>query len=286
MIQIIVMSIVLVALIIGSVTDIKKREVPDWISYGLIFLGIGLRGIFSLTTKNFSYLIEGFTGLLVFVALAFLMYYLGQWGGGDSKILMGMGAIIGLELSFESFMVSFIINLVFIGGLYSLILASLLALKHRKKLVKQINNLFSKKEIKIIRIFVISVTLVSIILFLILKNFYSRFIIGSLGVMILITFYLWVFIKSIETTVMLKSIKPTKLVEGDWIAKKIKIDGKDIAGPKDLGVTKQQIKLLVNYYKKNKIKTVIIKEGLPFLPAFLISYVCAIIWGNLLILLV
>ena len=39
--------IAFVALIAGSYTDIKKREVPDWISLGLIFVGLGARLIYS-----------------------------------------------------------------------------------------------------------------------------------------------------------------------------------------------------------------------------------------------
>ena len=114
-------------------------------------------------------------------------------------------------------------------------------------------------------------------------KFYTKLMVGSFGVLIIVSFYLWIFVKAIEKTSMLKFIKPTELVEGDWIAKDIIINKKKIAGPKDLGVSKKQIEKLVSLYKIKKIKKVLIKEGLPFLPSFLISYIVTLIWGNLIV---
>ncbi|GIU69536.1 MAG: hypothetical protein KatS3mg002_0772 [Candidatus Woesearchaeota archaeon] len=48
---------------------------------------------------------------------------------------------------------------------------------------------------------------------------------------------------------------------------------KYITGPKDLGISKEQIELL----KKSKIKKVLVKEGIPFIPAFLIAFILTMI---------
>ena len=84
---------------------------------------------------------------------------------------------------------------------------------------------------------------------------------------------------------MLKYVLPKQLTEGDWIAKDVKVDGKYITGPKDLGIEKKQIRRLVSFYKKNKVKKILIKEGIPFVPNFFIAYVVTLIFGNFIFLL-
>ena len=106
-----------------------------------------------------------------------------------------------------------------------------------------------------------------------------------LVVFAIISFYMWLFVKAIEKVAMLKYVTPDKLTEGDWIAQEVKYKGKVITGPKDLGIEKKQIKKLVSLYKKKKLKKILIKEGIPFVPSFLIAFIITIIYGNLLMLL-
>ena len=73
-------AIILVGLFIGSYTDIKTREVPDWLNYGLIVIGIALNLLFSIIYWNLDYIINSIAGFIVFLLLALLMFYAGQWG--------------------------------------------------------------------------------------------------------------------------------------------------------------------------------------------------------------
>ena len=82
------------------------------------------------------------------------------------------------------------------------------------------------------------------------------------------------FIKAVETSCMIKKVPASKLTEGDWIVKNVYVKGKYITGPKELGITEEQIKRLP---KKLKVT---IKEGIPFVPSFLASYVLLLIFGN------
>ena len=66
--------------------------------------------------------------------------------------------------------------------------------------------------------------------------------------------------------------------------KDIVVNKKYITGPKDLGIEKKQLKKLINYYKKGKIKRVLIKIGIPFVPSFLIAYLITLWIGNVLLL--
>ena len=113
-----------------------------------------------------------------------------------------------------------------------------------------------------------------------IELFYIKILILSLAFLILVTFYLWVFTKAIEKSCMYKLVQPTRLTEGDWIVEDIRVYGKYVAGPKDLGISKNQIKKLVQFYKQGKIKKILIKEGIPFVPSFFIAFIVTLIFGN------
>ncbi|MFH1212052.1 MAG: hypothetical protein V1659_03945, partial [Candidatus Woesearchaeota archaeon] len=55
---------------------------------------------------------------------------------------------------------------------------------------------------------------------------------------------------------------------------------KRICGPKDLGISRQQIAMLLKYKKAKKISEIRIKEGLPFVPSFLAGFIITIFSGN------
>src|SRR3989338_201636 len=91
-------TLALLALGWASYTDFKTREVPDWLNFSLVASGIGINLIFSLVFLDFSYIANSLLGFGLFFLLGMLMFYTGQWGGGDSKMLMGLGALLGLGL--------------------------------------------------------------------------------------------------------------------------------------------------------------------------------------------
>ena len=277
----ILLIVAFIGLIIAAYADIKTREVPDWLNYGLIFVGIGGRLIFSLVEFDFSYLIEGLLGFIIFLVLAYIMYYTGQWGGGDSKMLMGLGALIGLQLRLDSLLVSFFVNALFIGAIYGLIYSLVLAFSNRKKFVKELKKMFSKKIVIRVRRFILIVVLLLVVILLFNKDYVIRILLLILSLVFLLGFYVYVFVQVVENSCMFKYVKPMKLTEGDWIAKDVKVNGKYITGPKDLGIEKKQIRALVKFYRKGKVKKILVKYGIPFVPSFLVAFIISLIFGNL-----
>lgn len=271
-----------IALLIGSITDLKTREVPDWINYGMVLSGLCLNLLFSIIYSNPEFIINSIIGLAIFFGIAYMMFYAGQWGGGDSKMLMGIGAMIGIDVSsfLNQFLSGFFINALFVGAIYGLFWSFYLVIKNRKKFWLQFTKALSQKNIvKIKKLLIVSLVLF-LALFLLMDMIYFRIFILSLAFLALSTFYLWIFVKTIEKTCMHKSVEPSKLTEGDWIVKDIYIKGKYITGPKDLGISKSQIKKLMELYKKKKIRKILIKEGIPFVPSFLIAFIITWIFGN------
>ena len=277
-----------IALFIGTITDLKTREVPDWVNYGLVMSGIGLNLLFSIIYSNPSFIINSIIGLAIFFGIAYIMFYAGQWGGGDSKMLMGLGAMIGIDVGFKTqqFLLGFFINALFIGAVYGLLWSFFLVFKNRKKFWKEFNKILSERKIaNAKKIMLVILVLLLIILFFI-KIYYIKILILSLSFLILTTFYLWIFVKAIEKSAMYKLVDPAKLTEGDWIVNDVYINKQYICGPKDLGIEKKQIKKLIEFYKKGKIKKILIKEGIPFVPSFFIAFVVTFIFGNTLMFLV
>ena len=138
MVELLVNLVVLIGLVIGSFTDLKTREVPDWLNFSLIALGFSINLLASLIFSDWHFIISSIFGFLVCLIIALLMYYTGQWGGGDSKMIMGLGALIGLPVfnfSIDSTLISFLINALLVGGVYGIFLSIFLSLKHQNKII-------------------------------------------------------------------------------------------------------------------------------------------------------
>lgn len=271
-----------IVLLIGSLTDLRTREVPDWVNYGLVISGVGLNLLFSVIYGNFSFIINSIIGLLVFFGFSYIMFFAGQWGGGDSKMLMGLGAMISLDVSFAKpqFLAGFFINMLFAGAIYGLLWSALLAFKNRKKFLGEINKELSRKNIFHARKIMIFFLIFLVMAFFIVRPYYLKILILSFGLLILTTFYIWIFVKAIEKSAMHKLVEPSELTEGDWIVNDIYSGKQYICGPRDLGVDKKQIKKLVELHKKGRIKKVLMKVGIPFVPSFLIAFVVTFLFGN------
>ncbi|MEK6816099.1 MAG: hypothetical protein AABY09_00670, partial [Nanoarchaeota archaeon] len=92
--------------------------------------------------------------------------------------------------------------------------------------------------------------------------------------------YLFISIKAVETVGMLKYVSPNNLVEGDWVAEKIKVNGKVICSPKDLGLEQHQI----NALKRAKIRRVLVKEGIAFVPSIFFGTILSLVFTDVIML--
>ena len=98
-------------------------------------------------------------------------------------------------------------------------------------------------------------------IFYFLHNLFAVF-----AVLIALFPFLFSFAKGLEDVVMIREVKGKDLREGDWLASDVKFRGKTIKSSFE-GVNSEEIEFLK---KKGKVK---IKDGIPFVPAFLIGYI-------------
>jgi len=127
------------------------------------------------------------------------------------------------------------------------------------------------------------VLLISAVIFagaIILKDPLTRLLLAVSAMLLVLTVYLSVFSKAVERAGMLKLVKPEVLTEGDWIAKNIVVGKKTIAGPKDLGISKKQLAQLMKLYRQGKVKRVLMKVGIPFVPSFFAAFILTVVYGN------
>ena len=261
---------------IASICDLKTREVPNWISYSLISLGLGLRFLYSLSVLNFSFFLSGLFGFLVFFLLGILLYYSKQWGGADSKVLMGIGAVFGWSSSLFNteewpFPLVFFLHLLVIGSFYGLTWGLIIGLRERKKVMRSFQKIVWWEHLLVLSSFVI--------IFLFFSFLDRSFVIfGFLLALVLpFLFYLLRFFRAIEKSLLYKKIPVSEVVEGDWLAADVFCNGKVLCSSKSLGVSKKDILQLQKY----KIKDVIIKEGIAFVPCFPLALVLSLYVGNL-----
>lgn len=116
-----------VALIIATITDIKKQKIYNWLTGSMVTGAF----VFHITTNGLDGLVFSIEGLVVGVCLLIIPFILGGMGGGDAKLMGGVGAALGAK----GVLYSFIFTGLF-GGLYALLII-LFNRNHFKGLAKR-----------------------------------------------------------------------------------------------------------------------------------------------------
>ena len=158
-------------------------------------------------------------------------------------------------------------------AIYGIIYSFILGVKNSDKIIIYYKE--NKKHYKKFNIIFIPLLSLSIVISFFLKN-PLNYLLLSISISLFILYFILLFTRLVESSLMIKEINTNKLTEGDWIYKPVYYKNRLLISRKNPGITKKDIILL----KKYKIRNVIIKEGIPFVPAFLISTVISLIFGN------
>ncbi len=282
----VLISVALIATIIAGWNDLKTREVPDWISYGLIITAFTIRLMESLLSGVWSYFYYAIFGFLAMYVFGMIMFRTRQWGGGDAKLIMGLGVIFATRPYFvpEShmpFLIILVINILLVGAVYGIIFGIWLAWKNRVKFKKVISKLLRQKAILQLRIITLFVAIPLFIISFFFQTMMLRLSSMIVALLLLIYPYLWTFIKAVENACLLKQLSPSKLTEGDWVEGNVVVKNKVIYKPKNIGIESADIKKLI----KAKVKSVLVKDGIPFTPTFLLGILLSLWNGGIILLL-
>ncbi len=291
--DIILVVLGLLGLLVAVVVDVRKREIPDWVSYGMIFAGFGIRLIHSIVFAEWGYFLYAWIGFALASVIGVGFYYAKQWGGGDAKLLMALGVIFATKPFFVPegeftlgilgplpFAFIILFNIFIFGALYGVVYGAVLALRHRKKFLKELKFLNQKKKTRQMKVtmLLLALALFGVVLFFI-DDLWTRLIANTLIVFILVFPYVKIFVKAVENG-CLYHMKPVKEVtEGDWVEQDVVIKGKVIYKKKPLGIEKEDIEKL----KHAGVQQVLVKEGIPFAPPFLVGVVVTLLIGRILL---
>lgn len=257
-------------IVFASAQDLKHREVANWLSFSLIIFAIGFRFFWSLFSSgnDFMFFYQGLIGLGIFFIVGNLFYYSRLFAGGDAKLMIALGPVLGFSSNFTTNLKIYFIFLfifLFAGMFYGIFWSVGLMSSHFKNFKKEFSNVFYKNAKLAL--------LVSFCGMVLIFFGFINLIFSYLGFWILILPYVYIFAKAIDGACMVKNIPVSDLVEGDWLFRDVKIGKKLIKANWD-GLNKSEINLL----KKNK-KFVLIRQGIPFVPVFLIAFLILIyIW--------
>lgn len=292
MILTIFVSIILtICLIVAACQDLKRLEVADWLSFSLIFLGISFSFGVSILYENWYFLFESIVGFGFACLLSFLLYYSGLWGGGDAKIMMGIGAFLGLSIEHDFPFINLLGSSLFGFNLFSFVFFTFLggtafgiglmiykAIRNWDPFLKKYES--RRKKTKGFFSLAILSGLFLIAISFIFSDFVLRITFIVLGIFVSLSYFLYVFVRSVESVAMIKEVPIEKLTPGDWLLEDLMIGNKIVCKKSKTGLSEEEIKLLKKMAEEGKINSVKIKYGFPFVPSFLIALVLHLLFGN------
>ncbi len=97
----------------AAIIDVLTQKIPNWLTLPCMAAGLALNFFFF----GLAGLLSGTEGLAVGFGLLFLVYRLGGMGAGDVKLLAAVGAFVGPQLVFYSF-----IWMALVGGVLAILL--------------------------------------------------------------------------------------------------------------------------------------------------------------------
>lgn len=253
-------------ILFAVIQDLRKREIANWLNFSLTIFALGFRFFYSLfNNSGYGFLIQGIIGFVIFFILGNILYYGKVFAGGDAKLMIGLGAVIPFSESFFAnlnLVVLFLALFLIAGAVYGIIFSFFLALKNRKNFAREFLRQFERRK-KLIYLSWVFVS-IFILLYIIFPSF-GRIAL-YLAILLFVLPYLYISAKSIDEACMIKKVKTKNLTEGDWLYESIKISRRLIKAKWE-GLNKEEIKFL----RKHK-KEVLIRQGIPFSPVFLIAY--------------
>ena len=262
MIEIIfLISMALIFLSFAVFADLKYRIVPNWLNFSLIIFILAFRFFYSFFNSDFDFFLQGIIGFGIFFTIGNGLYYGRMVAGGDAKLMMAIGMILPFSDSFIvnlQYFLMFLVLFLFSGAAYGIIASGILfagnfreACKEALKQLRKNKNLFY---------------LAAIIGIAIMFGFRDG-ILFYLGIIVFLLPFLYIFAKSVDEKCLVKKMKTKELGEGEWLYGDMKV-GKKIIKATWEGLTKEELKIL-----RKKFKEIKIRQGIPFTPAFLISFI-------------
>lgn len=280
MVENILLAIALVGSSLAAAWDLRTTEIPDKIPSIMVIIAFIIHITKAFLTWSYLSFISSVIVGLGFFGFGFLMYYLGQWGGGDAKLLGAIGFLLpdSKSLNLHLFFplpLSYMVNVFLIGAIYMLLYAAVLAMRNRK-IIKEF-----KKDIKASSRFIIVSSAALFLAFVLIGFYFTNFYLGNTNVKLILTnsippllltisfFIIWKFARIVENVGFKKRVSVHELKVGDVL----------LSSRLWEGITEKELRAI----RKSEKKYVWIKEGVRFAPTFPLALLATVLFGDTLL---
>jgi Flp pilus assembly protein protease CpaA len=291
MLQLIAFAVALAGSAVGAAWDLRTTEIPDEIPYAMIAIALALYGWQSYAEGSLLPLAYSVGVGGAFFAFGYAMYRIGQWGGGDAKLLAAVGclmpffvsgvpselAAVGISIfqgvhTIFPFPLSYFFNVFFVGAAYMMVYAAYISARNRDVL-----SAFGRDVKATSRVFLAGAAFMFIgfasINFMLYRSFGMQFdaatfvsnsllpVAATAGV-----FLVWRFARAVENVGFRHSVSVKQLRVGDVLESSKVWEG----------ITEADIRKM----KKSGRRSVRIKEGVRFAPAFPLALLFTLYAGD------
>ncbi len=102
----------LAALAVAVITDLRSQRIPNWLTFPLMLLGLVTHTVMG----GWDGLLFSSAGFGLGLGVMLIPFLLGMMGAGDVKLMAGVGAWLGANTAFAAFLFTCLA-----GGLYALV---------------------------------------------------------------------------------------------------------------------------------------------------------------------
>jgi Flp pilus assembly protein protease CpaA len=269
-----------VFLALGSLEDLRTGEIPERISYGYVACALTVAALDSAFSGDAYFFLYSLLAGAGFFAVGYVLFYFGQWGGGDVKLAAGIGCTLGY-LSHAGFFfdglfpyyATYFINLVCIALPYATVYGLLLGLKSPETW-KEFSRYLRDKRTAIVFLLSFAPSLIAQYMGLYnLALFYT-----VIPLMALIAFYL----KAVELKALRETVDVSKLRVGDVPAEDLEAGGEVFVRKRDIeGMSIEDVEKIQKLASQGKMpRQIIIKRGIKFAPVLLFALASVLYIGN------
>jgi hypothetical protein len=271
-------------LLLDSIIDLKTGEIPEKLTLGLAGITILVSAGHSILTLNPS-IIATTAGIgALYYITGYILFKLGQWGGGDVKMLTGIGCVLGylntlnyswINSTLTPYYINYFIDMAILATPYAFTYTLILGLLKPTVFRKYWREL---KTMKVTLLLIISIIPSGIAL-----HFNLKFL-GIVYTLLPAFTLAAVYMKVVEKELLCKKIDVRELRVGDIIDKDIYDEGEKIASKKNIeGVDEEQLKKINELAADGRIpEEITIKWGVKFAPILFLSFPATVWMGNIL----
>ena len=275
-------------LLLASLADLKTGEVPEKYSMGLA----GFILLVSLGDAVYSWSLMRLAqpvlwGAAYFI-VAYVIFYFGQWGGGDVKLLAGIGGLLGyldcagfawqngVFLGYVSpSAVTYAVDMAVLATPYAVLYTLVLGVRRPSVLVDFLRRLASARSV-----LMLAFSLLPLIFSLYLGSDVLTLVYAFVPLLVVASVYM----KTVEEVLLTKTVKVSELKEWDIMADDVVVDGVRVAPKGNIeGITPEQLSQVLEAAKSGRIPdTIRIRWGVKFVPALALALPATLYFGNLL----